>query len=219
LNLSDNKIPIVMMKKLLLQAISLLFISQAMAQITAVTEEGKAVILFGNGTWRYLNDSLWISNTGMQYFSTPENSTHVLTGKEPAYEIRYNAEKWKLLPDTLYKNADFSLENHDGEVIAMIITEKMQVPLQRIKDAAVENFNKTGTEFKITEEQKLNVNGTEGLLLKIDALVDDMPFSYLNGFFSTPQGTYQLITFTAYNLFDQYRNDMMDLICGFLPVK
>ena len=204
-----------MMKKFLLPAFTLLFISQAMAQITAVTEEGKAVILFGNGTWRYLNDSLWISNTGVQYFSTPQNSTHLLTGNDPAYEIRYNAEKWKLLPDTLYKNADFSLENNDGEVIAMVITEKMQVPLQKIKEAALDNFKKTGTEFKITEEQKLNVNGTEGLLLKIDALVDGMPFSYLNGYFSTHQGTYQLITFTAYNLFDQYRNDMMDLICGF----
>jgi hypothetical protein len=208
-----------MIKKFLLPLIASLFISQAMAQTTAVTEEGKAVILFSNGTWRYLNDSVRISNTGIQHFSTPENSTHILMGKESVYEIRYDAEKWKLLPDTLYKNADYSLENHDGEVIAMIITEKMQVPLQRIKEAAIKNFVKTGTEFKITEEQKIIVNGTEGLLLKIDALVEGMPFSYLNGYFSTPQGTFQLITFTAYNLFDRYRNEMMELISGFVPEK
>jgi hypothetical protein len=195
--------------------LTLLFFSCALAQITGVTEEGKAVLLFSNGTWRYLNDTVWIPQAGIRKFTTPANADSVLTGKEAAYEIRYQVSKWKILPDTVYLSADFSLENHDGEVIAMIITEKKQVPVQRIKDAAVDNFHRTGTEFKISEEQKIIVNGTEGLLLKIDALVDGIPFSYLNGYFSTPQGTFQLITFTAYNLFDRYRQEMMDLISGF----
>ncbi|MBN2273356.1 MAG: hypothetical protein JXR41_11910 [Bacteroidales bacterium] len=207
------------MKRLFLPLAALFFITRAGAQITAVTEEGKTVMLFSNGTWRYLNDSVRISYTGINRFSIPETSTQVLQDKDTCYSIWVDPKKWQLLPDTLYKNADFSFESHDGEVIAMIIREKIQLPLKKIKAAAIESFTKTGTEFKITEEQKIVVNGTEGLLLKIDALVDDIPFAYLNTYFSTNAGTFQLITFTGYNLFDRYRNLMTELISGFVIHK
>ncbi len=203
------------MKNILALLFALQFCSQVMAQITAVTEEGKAVILFSDGTWRYRNDSAWIPHAGIRHYSVPANSTALLGGARAACRMLYQADQWSILPDTLYPHADFSLQNHDGEVIAMIISEKMQLPLQKMKDAAVDNFKKTGTEFKVSGEQRIIVNDTEGMLLKIDALVDGIPFSYLNAYFSTPQGTCQVITFTAYNLFDRYRNDMMDLISGF----
>ena len=101
----------------------------------------------------------------------------------------------------------------------MIITERMQVPLATIKEAALGSFKKEGSECRIAEEQKIMVNGTEGLLLKIDALVDGIPVSYLNGYFSTRQGTFQLITYTAYNLFDRHRNELMELISGFEAIE
>ena len=121
----------------------------------------------------------------------------------------YNADKWNLLPDTVYGNSEYAFEFQNGELIAMMITERMQVPLSRIKEAAIASFKKEGSEGRIAEEQKIVVNDTEGLLLKIDALVDGIPVSYLNGYFSTREGTFQLITYTAYNLFDSHRNDMM----------
>ena len=204
-------------KKNFLLVICCLANLQVGAQITAVTEDGKAVILFNNGTWRYLNDSVRISNLNIPNYSIPKNSINLLKGKEIDYEIWYNAEKWKILPDSVYKNAEYSFEYIDGELIAMLIAERIQISLTTIKEAAIASFKKTGTEYKISEEQIIRVNDTEGLLLKIDALVDGMPFAYLNGYFSTPQGTFQLITFTGYNLFDRYRNEMMNLISGFVP--
>jgi hypothetical protein len=207
------------MKRLFVFIFLSLVIFPAGAQITAVTEDGKAVLLFSNGTWSYLNDSVRISYSDQLHYSIPKNSDNLLKGKETDYEIWYNAEKWRLLPDTVYQNAEYSFEYNEGNLVAMVITEKIQISLSKMKETAIENFKRKGTEFKITEEQKLNVNGTQGLLLKIDALVDDIPFSYLNAYFSTYKGTFQLITFTGYNLFDRYRKDMMDLISGFVLEK
>jgi len=204
------------MKNFLLPVLSLLFAFQAAAQITAITEEGRAVILFSNGTWRYLNDSVRVSTLDLPHYTVPGNSTNLVKGKVSRYELWYNAEKWNLLPDSVYENSEYALEFHDGELIAMMITERMQVPLTTIKEAAIGSFKKEGSECRIAEEQKIMVNGTEGLLLKIDALVDGIPVSYLNGYFSTPEGTFQLITYTTYNLFDNHRNDMMELISGFV---
>jgi hypothetical protein len=204
------------MKNFFLPVIALLFAFQAGAQVTAITEEGKAVLLFSNGTWRYLNDSVRVSTLDLPHFAVPGKSTTLVKGKESRYELWYDAEKWKLLPDTVYKNSEYALEFYNGELIAMMITERMQVPLATIKEAAIGSFKKEGSECRIAEEQKIMVNGTEGLLLKIDALVDDIPVSYLNAYFSTREGTFQLITYTAYNLFDHHRNDMMEMISGFV---
>jgi len=204
------------MKNFFLPFIVLLFACEAGAQVTAVTEEGRAVILFGDGTWRYLNDSVNVSTPDLPHYTVPENSTSLVKGKETRYELWYNADKWYLLPDTVYGNSEYALEFHTGELIAMMITERMQVPLSRIKEAAMASFKKEGSEGRISEEQKIVVNDTEGLLLKIDALVDGIPVSYLNGYFSTHEGTFQLITYTAYNLFDSYRKDMIGLISGFV---
>jgi hypothetical protein len=204
------------MKNFFLPVIALLFAFQAGAQVTAITEEGRAVILFSNGTWRFLNDSVRVSTLDLPHYTVPGNSTSLVKGKESRYELWYNAEKWNLLPDTIYENSEYALEFHNGELIAMMITERMQVPLTTIKEAAIGSFKKEGSECKIAEEQKIMVNGTEGLLLKIDALVEGIPVSYLNGYFSTREGTFQLITYTAYNLFDLHRIDMMELISGFV---
>ena len=61
----------------------------------------------------------------------------MLKGKETRYEVWYNENKWNLLPDTVYASAEYALEDQNGERIAMIITERMQVPLttsQRSRD-------------------------------------------------------------------------------------
>jgi len=207
------------MKKLFLPVIALLFVFQAGAQITAITEEGKAVVLFSNGVWRYVNDSVKVSSLDLPHYTVPSNSKQFLKGTETRYELWYNAEKWNLLPDTVYTNSEYALEDHKGELIAMMITERMQIPIATIKEAAVGSFKREGSECRIAEEQKIVVNGTEGLLLKIDALVDGIPVSYLNGYFSTREGTFQLITYTAYNLFDLHRNAMMELISGFVVTE
>jgi hypothetical protein len=204
------------MNKIFLSITMLLLTIRAGAQITAITEEGKSVILFGNGTWCYLNDSVKTSTLDLPHFSKPKNSNGLLKGKKNKYEICYRTDQWKLLPDTVFKDADYALEHREGDLMAMIITQRMQIPLIKIKESAIESFRKNNTEFKISEEQKIMVNGSTGLLLKIDALVDGIPVSYLNGYFSTGEGTFQLITYTGYNLFDHYRNDMMEFISGFV---
>jgi hypothetical protein len=207
------------MKNFFLLVIALVFAFQARAQVTAITEEGRGVLLFSNGTWRYLNDSVRVSTLDLPHYTVPGKSKSLVKGKESRYKLWYNKEKWNLLPDTVYKNSEYALEFKDGELIAMMITERVQVPLTTIKEAAIESFKKDGSECRIAEEQKIMVNGTEGLLLKIDALVDGMPVSYLNAYFSTREGTFQLITYTSYNLFDRHRNDMTELISGFVTVQ
>jgi hypothetical protein len=201
----------------ILYSLALFFCMQTvvLAQLSAVTEKGRAVILFGNGTWCYLNDSVKLSYSDLTHYSIPRDSRDYLKGKTIPYKLWYNSGEWDLLTDTLYKNADYSLKNIRRDLIAIVVTEKIEIPLQKLRETALDNFKKAGAECKVSEEQTITVNGMSGLLLKIDALVDGIPYAYLNCYFSTSQGTFQILTFTGYNLFDRYRKEMMDFISGF----
>ena len=70
------------MKKLFLPFLALLFAFEAGAQVTAVTEEGRAVLLFSDGTWRYLNDSVRVSTLDLPHYTVPGNSTSRVKGQE-----------------------------------------------------------------------------------------------------------------------------------------
>ncbi len=186
----------------------------ANAQITAVTENGKAVILFGNGTWRYLNDSVMVSNKKIFELNIPKNATKYIKGRNTEFTLWYDEDKWKVIGDSINANAEYTLEYHNGDIMAFVIIDRIQLSLDKIKSIALNNLKQAVAEYKISEEQQIRVNNTDGLLLKIDALIDDTPFAYLNGYFSTRRGTFLIITYTGYNLFDRYRRDMTELISG-----
>jgi len=86
------------MKNFFIPFIALLFAFEAGAQVTAVTEEGRAVLLFSDGTWRYLNDSVKVSTLALPHYTVPGSSTSRVKGKETPYTLWYDAGKWNLLP-------------------------------------------------------------------------------------------------------------------------
>jgi hypothetical protein len=205
-----------MIKKYVSAFFLCIFILEANAQITAITENGKAVILFGNGTWRYLNDSVMISNKQMTEFQIPKSATKFVKGKNAMFTLWYDENKWKVIGDRINANAELTLEYHNGDIMAFVIIDRIQLSLEKIRSIALNNLKQEAVECKISEEHQIRVNNCEGLLLKIDALIDDTPFTYLNGYFSTHQGTFLIMTYTGYNLFDRYRRDMTALISGFV---
>lgn len=204
-----------MIKKFFTVILFFVLITRANAQVTAVTEDGKAVVLFGNGTWRYINDSVKISNKELTELQIPKNAKANIKGKETMYTLWYNPAKWKVSIDSTDKKAEYTLEYYNGDIMAFVITDRIQLSPEKIKEIALLHLKQAAKECKIIEEQHIKVNHTQGLLLKIDALIDDTPFAYLNGYFSTRQGTFQIITYTGYNLFDRYRGAMTELISGF----
>ncbi len=193
-----------------------IFIIQTKAQVTAVTEDGRTVILFSNGTWRYLNDSAMLPGIQLTELKIPKNAKANIKGEDVMYSLWYDDTKWKVSTDSANKTADCTLEYFNGDILATVITDRIQLSMEKVKTLAINSLKMAGADFKISEEKQIKVNNTQGLLIKIDALIDETPFAYLNGYFSTNLGTVQIITYTGYNLFDRYRRDMTELISGFV---
>jgi hypothetical protein len=52
--------------------------------------------------------------------------------------------------------------------------------------------------------------------LQIRGTIQSIPFVYLGYYYSGQEGSIQLLTYTASNLFDEYRHDFQELLDGFV---
>ena len=105
--------------------------------------------------------------------------------------------------------------NHEkGDAYAMVISERVGMPTESLKKAAVENVKKVAPDVKIVSEEKRTLNGKELLCLKITATVQDIPIIYYGYYYGGAEGALQVVTYTSSNIFDEYKQDFDDFLNG-----
>jgi hypothetical protein len=185
------------------------------AQKYGTTDDGLRVILKDNGTWDTLRVSEEVPEGGPITLAKPSSSKQSIKGEQIDYTIWFNPGKWKVLDKTLNSFADYTLQHRDGDVMAIIIAERIEVKLDKLIEIAINNAKNAGTDFRIMDWREATINGLEGKMLKFTTRVQDIDFTYLSFYYSSEKGSFQFITFTSNNLFTKYEKDLMDLIGGF----
>lgn len=192
--------------------------AQAYSQeIKATTEDGKDIILDPDGTWSYseTRESSSLSDKGIPQFFKPESATTLLKGKRVAYGLWYDRSKWALDQEIDNTSAEFELTHVEGDRYAVIIPERIQIPLETLRIAAIANAKKVAPDARIAFEEKRIVNNRKILCLKMDATIQGIPISYINYYYSGKAGAVQVMVYTGQNLLDEYNADLMDLLNGF----
>jgi hypothetical protein len=126
---------------------------------------------------------------------------------------------WKKASKPSHDHAEVEFRHKDGDAMAMIIAERISIPLATLKRAVIGNVRKLDGDAKIVAEEKRMVNGTEVLFLTVNASVQGIPFTYMYYLYSGDAGSIQLMTFTGQNLFKEYRPDMEAFLNGFEITK
>jgi Tir chaperone protein (CesT) family len=146
-------------------------------------------------------------------FNAPKGATQeidILNGKAG---MSINPNLWKETRST--ETGRRSFQHLRGDGYAVIIAERIEIPLDRMKEIALSNAREADPEVRITEEQHRRVNGTEVLLLRLEGKVNGIAFTYFGYYYGGPAGTVQVITYTGQNLFQEYRRDFEDFLNGF----
>jgi hypothetical protein len=186
-------------------------------EIKATTEDGKAIILDPDGTWSYSDakEPSSLSDKGLPQFFKPESATTLLRGKRVKYGLWYDHRKWVLDQEIDNTSAEFELTHVEGDRYAVIIPERIQIPLETLRIAAITNAKKVAPDARIPFEEKRIVNNRKILCLKMDATIQGIPVSYINYYYSGKAGAVQVMAYTGQNLLDEYTADLMDLLNGF----
>lgn len=210
------------MKKAFLLLLSLFFINLIQAQQKAVTETGEEVILYDDKTWKYQNEDQ-ISEikipTNPKKFTTDKKATFLLKSNKMNIGVNLNPKKWSFKKATDNPEAEFELKLKDGDLYGMLITERVQIPLETLKLIALENGKSVAPDLAIVKEEYRNVNGLKVLLLQLNGTMKGIKFSYYGYYFSNTNGTVQFITYTSQNLLESYKTEIEKLLNGFKEIN
>ena len=209
-----------MIRPLLVTAILLFSLSSLLAQIKAVTNKGDKVILFNDGTWEYEDKKIveWDKiPLNKEKFEKDKKQDFLIESTRAKVGIWLDATKWAFEKSS-EEESEYSFQLKEEDLYAMMISEKVEIPLENLKDIVLQNAKAVAPNAKITKQEFRVVNGQKILQLKMEGTTSGMNFVYLGYYLSDESGTVQLITYTSSNLFDTYENDMERFLNGLVSL-
>lgn len=180
----------------------------------ATTDDGKKVILNADGTWEYITDKTK-DKGDITEFKTPKTSKTLIKGKKEMYGVWYNKDKWSIVKDD-NADADLSFKHIDGDAYAMVIAERIPLPIEKLKEIALENARAVAPDAEIIEEKEIIVNGQNIVHMKMQGTIEGINFVYYGYYYASKIGSIQFLAYTSSNLLEDYEQDFQDLLNGFV---
>ena len=209
------------MKKLALIIILIQIFSNLFGQQKAITDTGDEVILFEDGTWVYQSEDLFKKNeipVNEKKYKKEKNSNFLLKSNKLNIGFWLNPKEWAFKKAVENPVAEYELHLKKGDLYALVITEKIEIPLETLKGIALENGKSVAPDLKIVKEEYRNVNDTKVLLLQMDGTTQGIKVTYYGYYYSNYQGTVQFITYTSQNLFKELKEECERFLNSFVVI-
>ncbi|MHA6280807.1 hypothetical protein ACXYMT_11550 [Salinimicrobium sp. CAU 1759] len=203
-------------------AFFLSFCSGLMAQTHAVTDTGQEVLLYSDGTYAYANAEDAEAVTipiNPKKFTKSESASFLLKSKRMDVGFWLDPRLWSFGESKDNQDAEYEVVLKGEDLYGVIITEKIEVPLETLKNVAIENARQIAPDIRIVEQEYRMVNDQKVLYLQLDGTMDGMKISYSGYFYSNASGTVQFITFTSQNLVEEYKEASQQLINGLVKIS
>ncbi len=208
------------MKKIFTLAIllqSLTFI----AQQRALTEDGKEVVLFDNGTWKFVNESdakvLETIVTNNNLFEKPKTASFLMKSKKLDVGVYFDPKKWKLATQNISPHVEYFFTdrgNTEG-LFGFMMTEKVQIAtLKNLKELIIENVNRNVDFFRLKESEYRTVNGMKVLYIRYAANTKGMDFEYAGYYYINSDGYAGVVGFSSQKMFESNFDAIQELING-----
>jgi len=142
------------------------------------------------------------------------NATAFVQGARVPYKVWYDPAKWEPIKRKGPGEAEHILTHSKRDAYALVIAERIQVPLDKLKDVALAHTRNAAPDARLVSAAERVVNGARILNVQIDATVSGVPFTYYSYYYSGKQGTIQVVTYTSQNLFEEYNPDFIEFLAG-----
>jgi len=198
------------------------------ASVAAITNKGEVVMLNEDGTWEYADKG---SSTNKQKISNADsllkvlsnantdNNSSLVKSTKTNIEVNVNPDKWTVKKEDAGETAEYSFNLKGNDAYAMLITERIAMPLDVLKKAALANAASAAPDIKVVDEEIRTVSGEKVLFMQMDGTISGVKFSYLGYYYSSDKGTVQFLTYTSQNLLKENRKDMEELLNQMVILK
>ena len=192
------------------------------AQTRAITDTGQEVVLNSDGTYTYVSDEEAAAvdiPINPEEFSKSESASFLLKSKRINVGFWLDPKLWSFGKPEDNPDAEYEVVLKGEDLYGVIITEKIEVPLETMKNIALQNARQIAPDVHVVKQEYRMVNGQKVLYLELYGTMDGMKIAYSGYFYSNSSGTVQFITFTSQNLLEEYREASQQLINGLVPLS
>jgi hypothetical protein len=179
----------------------------------ATTEDGRRVLLYPDGRWKY--EPAAPAPASGKVYARATAATERVDLLRGGMTLFVDPGKWKQTASD--DPTKISFRHSSGEAYGMVVAERLAIPLPRLKEIAVNNAREAAPDVKVTLEERRRVNDVDVLAMQMEGTIQGIPFTYYGYYFSGPQGSVQLLTYTGSNLFAEYKPEFEDFLNGLTP--
>ena len=201
-----------------------LFLSQfVMAQINAITENGDEVVLYENGSWNYKSEGKKIEQSepkvNPKKMIKSSKSTFLLKSSKVNMGIYMDPGKWTTKKASNNEDAEYEFQNKELDIYGMLISEKIQIPLENLRNIAVENAKSVSSDLIVENEEYRTVNGLEVLHIRMKGTIQGIRFIYFGYYYSDKSGTIQFLTYSSEDILNENTELCEDFLNGLVKLK
>lgn len=192
------------------------------AQQKAITEKGDEVFLYEDGTWKYADDSIQLAHeipVNPKKFIKNPSASFLLKSSKINTGFWIDAKKWTFKKAVNNDDAEYELQHKTEDLYGMIITEKLEIPLETLREAALDNAQNAGPDVKITHEEYRTVNDLRVLQLEMKGTISGIKVTYFGYYFSSPKGTVQFLTYSSQELMSTREKMCEELLNGLVLIE
>jgi hypothetical protein len=210
------------MKKFILLVGLVLASIASKAQLTAVTETGNLVILYDNGTWTYMHKDSINSNevpVNSASISINPNSLFLLKSTRINMGSYVDTTKWTIKRLDDGEAAEFEINNMESGLYGMLITEKLNLPLESLANIAMDNAKTAAPDVQVIDKQYRTVNGLKVLMMHMTGTIQGIKFSYYGYYYASPAGATQFLVYSSEEIVKQHIPDIEELLNGLVELN
>jgi hypothetical protein len=210
------------MKKLLLFILAFSSFGFIKAQQSAVTETGEEVILYDDGTWIYKHkDTILAEDIHLNpvKFTRDSNSTFLLKSTRINIGCYLDPKQWTFKRMDESEAAEYEINSINLGLYGMMITEKLDLPLESLANIALDNAHNAAPDVKVTAKEYRIVNGLKVMMMRMTGTIQDIRFSYYGYYYSTDKGATQFLVYSSEDLVDEHITEIEQLLNGLVKIK
>lgn len=195
---------------------SVLFCATVMAQVRATTDDGRHIIIYDNGTWKPLSDTL---SAPLSMYTKPETATASVNGKEVLYRQYFDPAKWQADLTSINDIKEYAFSLKEDFVFGMVVPERVQMDMALLRAAVMDNAVSASKDMRIIAEEACMVNGNYAEKVIMKGTVDGKPFTYYCLYYTGSRGVVQVITYCNSNIFERHKSTMAAFLHGFTLIN
>lgn len=201
----------------------LVIISQCLsAQIQAITDKGREVVLHQDSTWSYkedITDEIIEIPKNNKLFHKSEDNTFQVKSNIVNVGVWIDPKEWTFEKSTINQFAEYQFIKRSINAWGMLITEPVTIELSMLGNIAFSNAKAGATELTKDYEEYRTVNGVEVLCMKMSGKIQGIDLTYLGYYYSDDNGSSQLLTWCYSKDEIELKEESLKLLNGFVVLK